>query len=199
MKSERKCKRCGKILTFKLRGNRRKFCSVECRQKWWIEHNKERIKFICECCGKEFGRPRRVNAKGEKIRFCSRSCANKSTRLPLIKQKTRHKTKGYISIWKPEHPNNVGGRVREHILVMEKMIGRYLRKGELVHHINYLEDDNSEENLFLCYTYKEHDKIHRKSRFLIKEFIRERGLEKELTDYMVENCSDLRSDKKGER
>lgn len=195
MQPENKCKRCGKILIFKLRGNRRKFCSVKCRAKYWEEHNQERIKFICEHCGKEFGRPRRVNAKGKGIRFCSVSCANKVNTKLLIKEKTRRGEVGYISIRKPEHPNNYHGRVREHILIMEKMIGRYLRKGELIHHINYLEDDNREENLFLCNTYKEHDKVHRKSRFLIKEFIRERGLEKELTDYMVENCPDLRGNK----
>jgi len=189
MQIKKRCKRCGKIFETNLK--EKIFCSVKCRAKYWNEHNKERIKFICECCGKEFGRPRRNN-RGEKIRYCSRDCANKSSREPLIKQKTRRGKAGYISIRKPEHPNNYNGRVREHILVMENMIGRYLKKGEIVHHINYLEDDNRKENLFLCNTYKDHDNIHKLSRFLIKEFIREKGLEKELTDYMIKNCSVLK-------
>jgi len=185
----KKCKRCGKIFTTNLK--EKKYCSVKCRAKYWLEHNQERIKIICEHCGKEFGRPRRVNAKGKGIRFCSISCANKSTRSSLIKQKTkRHK---YISIWKPEHPINYNGRVLEHRLIVEKIIGRYLKKEEIVHHINYLEDDNRKENLFLCHTYKEHDKIHRKSRYLIKEFIREKGLKEELTKYMIKNCPELKS------
>jgi len=187
----KKCKMCGK--TFETNLKEKIYCSVKCRAKYWLENNKEKIKFICECCGKEFGRPRRVNAKGKRIRFCSRDCANKSTRSSLIKQKTRHKTKGYISIWEPEHPRSLGGRVKQQILIMEKMIGRYLKEGEIVHHINYLEDDDREENLYLCNTRKDHDKIHRLSRFLIKEFIREKGLERELTEYMLENCTELKS------
>lgn len=193
----KKCKKCGKEFETNLK--EKKYCSVECRAKYWLENNKERIKFKCECCRKIFGRPRRINAKGKKIRYCSRECANKSSRTPLIKQKTRQGKQGYISIWKPEHPNNVNGRIKEHVLVMEKKIGRYIEEGEIVHHINYLEDDNREENLFLCNTYKEHDKIHRKSRYLIKEFIKEKGLSEELTEYMTKNCSDLRTDKKEEK
>lgn len=179
-----KCKECGKEIIIKTGRGKRKYCSIKCRQKYWIKNNKKRIKFICECCGKEFGRPRRENIKGKKVRYCSRDCANKSSRTPLIKQKTRNKTRGYISIWKPEHPNNYNGRVREHILVMEKMIGRHLKEGEIVHHINYIEDDNREENLYLCETFKGHNRIHRKTRYLIKEFIRSKGLKEELTDYI---------------
>ena len=57
---------------------------------------------------------------------------------------------GYILIFSPNHPfaQNTG-YILEHRLVMEKKIGRYLTKEEVVHHINGAKDDNRIENLML--------------------------------------------------
>ena len=55
-----------------------------------------------------------------------------------------------------------------HRWVAKKKIGRELRKGEVVHHINYNKRDNSEENLFVCSSQREHERIHRLDRIFRK-------------------------------
>jgi len=69
--------------------------------------------------------------------------------------------RGYIKIYKPNHPNALNGRyVMEHRLVMEEFLGRYLLSKEVIHHINEIRDDNKIENLMLFTNCGEHHKYH---------------------------------------
>lgn len=73
-----------------------------------------------------------------------------------------HDAEGYILIWKPDHPfHNNDNYVREHRLVYEQFLGRYLTKEEEIHHINGKKDDNRIENL-QKYSKSEHTTLHQK-------------------------------------
>lgn len=124
---------------------------------------------ICEC-GKEFTTyPSRI--KDGRGKYCGRSCSDKYTLIKPgqhispgteIKPNTKpHNFKGesftisrkngkkYRLIFAPSHPYATAkGYVREHRLVMEKQLGRYLTPDEVVDHINPDETlNNSPTNL----------------------------------------------------
>jgi hypothetical protein len=53
-----------------------------------------------------------------------------------------------------------GGRLKyEHVVIMERLLERPLLKGETIHHINGIKNDNRIENLFVC-SREQHDKAH---------------------------------------
>jgi hypothetical protein len=122
------------------------------------------IETTCDNCGKMFQR-REAEIKfnqrmGMKRAYCSRACWRASL---------------HQSRQGPSNPNWNGGRyirrdgyveIRvdgverlEHNYLMEKKMGRELKRGELVHHMNGIRTDNRMENLKLM-TISEHMRIH---------------------------------------
>lgn len=97
-----------------------------------------------------------------KVATISERCARARSSAKRGKQSSNWKggriieSTGYVSIWKPEHPNAKGGRdksyVLEHRMIMSDHIGRPLLRSEQVHHKNGDRQDNRIENLELWNT-----------------------------------------------
>ena len=68
---------------------------------------------------------------------------------------------GYILVKKPDHPHaNNNGYVREHRLRMEKKLGRYLTRREVVHHKDLDRSNNELSNLELHASNGDHLREH---------------------------------------
>lgn len=126
----------------------RKFCNQVCRKNYSL------ITTPCKECGKQFTRYRHL-----KREYCSLQCSN---------AKSHHfqggrilEADGYYAIFQPHHPHAKGNfYVKEHRLVMEKHLGRFLDPTEVVHHINGNTLDNRVENLELYNSQSDHLKEH---------------------------------------
>lgn len=72
-----------------------------------------------------------------------------------------HAWNGYVKMKKRDHPScDRWGYVLEHRFIFEKHLGRYLTKGEVIHHKNDIRDDNRIENLKLFKNQSEHFQYH---------------------------------------
>jgi hypothetical protein len=122
--------------------------------------------FSCKVCGVEFnGKKRRV--------YCGVTCRRQD--MPIGRKfKPGNGWKGGIC----EYPMRRGGpmyrsmymgkgkpRRCEHILIAEKVLGRPLKKGEMVHHIDGDGLNNSHSNLLIC-DKKYHMWIHHRMSYL---------------------------------
>lgn len=69
-------------------------------------------------------------------------------------------TRGYKYLRMPSHPDaSVQGYIAEHRLVGEKIVGRRLKKSEVVHHKNHDRGDNRRCNLEVV-TRRRHSREH---------------------------------------
>jgi len=157
---KRNCDICGKYYE----GRGQYCCSREC-----ANHNPIRAKKISSSC-KAGGNMAREGNGGRFEKGLTPW--NKDNPFPQIAgaknvnwRGGRFISNGYVYVLLPSHPRaNKMGYVCEHRLVMEKHIGRYLRKEESVHHIDGDKSNNIIENLQLFATDKEHLKTcHRPS------------------------------------
>ena len=93
--------------------------------------------------------------------FCDKVCSNRYTATTRATTKGMYTTtKGYVLVYMPDHPDSQKstGYIMQHRLVMEKMLGRRLKRREVVHHKNGVKSDNRQRNLELM-TKKAHDQL----------------------------------------
>jgi hypothetical protein len=69
------------------------------------------------------------------------------------------RSNGYAYVYMPDDDRAVNGRVAEHVVVMEKEIGRRLLPNEVVHHVNRIRCDNEPNNLRLM-DKTDHSRLH---------------------------------------
>ena len=123
------------------------------------------IQLKCEQCSESFITK---NYRRDVAKYCSYKCSGESRKgkpswnkglNPNYMQGENHhqwrggqpiNSQGYRLIYSPLHPfRGTNNKVREHRLVAEKYLGRYLRAGEDVHHLNGDKLDNRIENLLV--------------------------------------------------
>lgn len=115
---------------------------------------------VCRECGSA---DKVITYKYAKYRGLCRTCAKGGDRHPNWKGGRQLDKDGYVLIsGQRSHPNcDRHGCVREHVLVMERKLGRYLTgdERERVHHKNGVKHDNDPENLELN-SHSDHAVLH---------------------------------------
>lgn len=105
---------------------------------------------------------------------------NQAESNPNWKGGNRVTNDGYRKVWCKGHPRADGNNlVYEHILVMEKHLGRQIMMPEVIHHINGNKHDNRLENLQLLNVSK-HMSLERKGKPLSEKHKRNIGLARKI-------------------
>ena len=141
----------------------RKNMSEKLKEKWQNpEYRRKQLEVIMK--NREITKRPEIRKKMSEIRKTKRG------ELAPNYKRGRRMFSGYVKILKPHHPNaDKKGYVLEHKLVMSKILGRPLKKGEQVHHRNAIKTDNRPENLELIAKPPHYGKI--KCPFCNKEFL----------------------------
>ena len=146
------CKQCQ--ASHQKRGD---YCCPRCKWTWFNQNRTLTPNAIYDCkvCGKHVEKwvaPSRIASGQDTLEYCSRTCAGVGrcgSNHHQWKGGTRKDKDGYVLVYKPEHPSSRRGYIRQHRLIMESVIGRYLTDTEVVHHKNDNPSDNRIDNLEL--------------------------------------------------
>ena len=145
---EQPCATCGQpVYRPASAPDRPRYCS------WACQHQGQRIERVekpCEHCGILMVlHPSTAQTR----RFCTKACEHaQRTKRPTGRivngRPVLINAMGYLTIYAPAHPAaGHNGRVLEHRIIMEQVLGRPLTREEHVHHRNGDKTDNRPENL----------------------------------------------------
>lgn len=122
--------------------------------QWWIRKGSgwdKATAFRCRGCPQIF-----IGRADLRPQYCGTACQSKAHSAHMRKKRNgqpggKHVgSDGYVWVYYPEHPNATkNGAVKEHRIVMEQQLGRYLEPWEQVHHMNADRTDNRPDNLEL--------------------------------------------------
>jgi hypothetical protein len=97
------------------------------------------------------------NQKSESALSVSRPIGIKTSKL----NRKYFTSDGYVLIYMPDHPFcSKRGYIQEHILIIENVLGKYLDKKHIPHHINEVKSDNRNNNLVICESRAYHNLLH---------------------------------------
>jgi hypothetical protein len=98
--------------------------------------------------------------KGDYRKFCighqSKGRITKRRKIEIIN------SSGYVLVFSPLHPNrDKDGRVRKHILIAEKVLGKHLPPGVVVHHTDSIQNNHA---IVICQNETYHKLIEQRTR-----------------------------------
>ena len=163
------CKHCLQVFDSKYRN--KIFCTRRCKEKFYNkeQYRQQKIKLnrksiienVCRICKNNCNNFEEADPlcklcymyifkrKGKSLSIETEDVLND---IHLAKTRERRFLDGcgYVKIKKEGHSNSKRfGRILEHVFVMSEHLGRPIRKGETIHHINGIKTDNRIENLEL--------------------------------------------------
>ncbi len=138
------CSNCGKVFFIqysRFKRSKKSYCCRKCAD----EGQQKRIWLVCENCKKPFWR---LGCHIKKRSFCSDACSRSFLRgceSPNYRGKTIIGKGGYVWTIMTN-----GIRMPLHRFIVQGVLGRPLKREEVVHHVNGEKLDNEYSNLMLC-------------------------------------------------